>query len=295
MDMKAMGASVVVVLAVLLLHGQCEASDIFVELGGVVVGEAEAFSRRTNIGSEGWIIKPTEVSAVDTANGGPIISSARGGAYIQGLPNTDAGFEPLVGPSVEYDLLISTPGTYQLFLRWDGADLRSQENDSLFADIIQLKDGPGGVADHVQFSGRNDPNDPQGLLPDGSFATTPWDGMGGAEVSNAAGLPRGPVTWTFPRPGIYTLRLGVREDGAAVDAFVLQLTSLVPPTGTGPPTSAAFIKGDVDMDGDVDFADIPAFISVLQSGVFQIEADCDCSTVVDFADIPAFIAILQGQ
>ena len=55
------------------------------------------------------------------------------------------------------------------------------------------------------------------------------------------------------------------------------------------------IAGDVDMDGDVDFADIPAFISVLQSGVFQVEADCDCSTFVDFADIPAFIAILQGQ
>jgi len=55
------------------------------------------------------------------------------------------------------------------------------------------------------------------------------------------------------------------------------------------------VKGDVDMDGDVDFADIPAFIAVLQSGVFQAEADCDCSTAVDFADIPAFIAILQGQ
>ena len=54
-------------------------------------------------------------------------------------------------------------------------------------------------------------------------------------------------------------------------------------------------KGDVDMDGDVDFDDIPPFIAVLQSGVFQAEADCDCSTVVDFADIPAFIEILQGQ
>ena len=54
-------------------------------------------------------------------------------------------------------------------------------------------------------------------------------------------------------------------------------------------------KGDVDMDGDVDFDDIPPFIAVLQSGVFQAEADCDCSTDVDFADIPAFIEILQQQ
>ena len=55
------------------------------------------------------------------------------------------------------------------------------------------------------------------------------------------------------------------------------------------------LKGDVDMDGDVDFDDIPPFIAVLQSGVFQAEADCDCSTDVDFADIPAFINILQQQ
>ena len=59
--------------------------------------------------------------------------------------------------------------------------------------------------------------------------------------------------------------------------------------------TAPVFKGDVDMDEDVDFADIPSFIAVLQSGVFQAEADCNCDTLVDFADIPAFIAILQGQ
>ena len=55
------------------------------------------------------------------------------------------------------------------------------------------------------------------------------------------------------------------------------------------------LKGDVDMDGDIDFADIGPFIAALQSGVFQAEADVDCSTVVDFADIPAFIELLQEQ
>ncbi len=54
------------------------------------------------------------------------------------------------------------------------------------------------------------------------------------------------------------------------------------------------LKGDVDLSGAVDFSDIPAFITVLQSGGFQAEADCDCSTAVDFSDIPAFITILQG-
>ena len=55
------------------------------------------------------------------------------------------------------------------------------------------------------------------------------------------------------------------------------------------------LKGDVDMNGVVDFADIPPFVAILQSGVFQAEADCDCSTVVDFADIPPFIQLLIQQ
>ena len=61
------------------------------------------------------------------------------------------------------------------------------------------------------------------------------------------------------------------------------------------PLGETALKGDADLDGDVDFADIPAFIAILQSGIFQAEADCDCNLVVDFLDIPAFIAILSGQ
>lgn len=68
--------------------------------------------------------------------------------------------------------------------------------------------------------------------------------------------------------------------------FDLQFSLTEPDTGG--------LKGDVDLSGVVDFADIPAFIAVLQGGGFQVEADCDCSGVVDFADIPAFIMILQG-
>ena len=68
-----------------------------------------------------------------------------------------------------------------------------------------------------------------------------------------------------------------------------------PPVLSVVAATAGVLKGDVDMDGDVDFDDIPAFIAILQSGTFQAEADTDCSTVVDFADIPSFIAILIAQ
>jgi hypothetical protein len=132
-------------------------------------------------------------------------------------------------------------------------------------------------------------------LPDGNFATLAWSGSGGAEANNASGSPIASAVWDFNRQGIYTLRLSVREDGAAVDAFVLQLASLPPPTGNGPASSATVKKGDVDTDGDVDFADIEPFISVLQQGTFRVGADCDCSSDVDFSDIPAFIIILRNQ
>jgi len=54
------------------------------------------------------------------------------------------------------------------------------------------------------------------------------------------------------------------------------------------------VKGDVNMDGSVTFADIPPFIAALQTGEFQAEADVNCSERVDFADIPPFISILQN-
>ncbi len=238
MRMTVLTASFFSALAVSLLLGQCEASDVYLESGGQVVAEAEAFSRRTDVGSSGWVVRPNENSAVDTANGGSMIANARENAYIQALPNEDDFFAPFLGPSVEYDLDIKTLGTYQLYLRWDGDGFRQPENDSLYADVVQLKDGLDGIADHFQFSGRNSPNDPLNLLPDGDFATTPWDGLGGFEADNAAGTPRGPATWDITSPGLYTLRLGVREDGAAVDAFSFQLANLAPPTGFGPATSA---------------------------------------------------------
>jgi hypothetical protein len=79
------------------------------------------------------------------------------------------------------------------------------------------------------------------------------------------------------------------EDIPGAQQQILQMTV------TYDVVDATVLKGDVNLDGAVDFDDIPAFITVLQSGVFQAEADCDCSTVVDFSDIPAFISILQSQ
>ena len=85
--------------------------------------------------------------------------------------------------------------------------------------------------------------------------------------------------------GIDDLIIGAYRFDEAGESYVVFGRAAVPDV----------LKGDVDMDGDIDFSGIAPFIAVLQSGVFQAEADVDCSTVVDFADIPAFIALLQQQ
>ena len=58
--------------------------------------------------------------------------------------------------------------------------------------------------------------------------------------------------------------------------------------------SQIFILGDCNQDGAVTFADIPAFIAILQAGTFLDEADCNRDGFVNFSDIPVFIAILQA-
>lgn len=53
--------------------------------------------------------------------------------------------------------------------------------------------------------------------------------------------------------------------------------------------------GDINMDGLVDFSDIPPFIALLTSGGYHFEADCNLDGEVDFSDIPPFIFILINQ
>ena len=55
-----------------------------------------------------------------------------------------------------------------------------------------------------------------------------------------------------------------------------------------------FLVGDVDRNQTVDFLDIAPFISLLTSGVFQVEADIDDNGAVNFLDIAPFIQILTG-
>ena len=61
------------------------------------------------------------------------------------------------------------------------------------------------------------------------------------------------------------------------------------------PITSTVLKGDVDLNGTVEFLDIQPFIGVLTANGDQAEADCDCNGVVNFLDIQSFIDILASQ
>ncbi len=55
------------------------------------------------------------------------------------------------------------------------------------------------------------------------------------------------------------------------------------------------VRGDVNLDGVVDFLDIAPFVAILTNGGFQAEADINLDIEVTFSDIFPFITILTDQ
>jgi hypothetical protein len=173
----------------------------------------------------------------------PICTRAAG-KYIQSLPdagqnkNTDAS---VVGtePYVDYKVFIKTAGTYRLYLRfggWDGA------SDSIYAQILEFKKSNGGPGpDWYRYIGIVNPPDDTTIvdfdLVKDSTTGGPAKGWNGdAEPNGIDGGPAGEVAANFAvtNPGVYTVRISQREDGSAVDAILLQLSSLPEPTTPGP-------------------------------------------------------------
>jgi cysteine-rich repeat protein len=198
---------------------------------GQFVIQAESFSVRTPSGTTAWIRVPEENPGFPSQ-----FANFLGTGYIQALPDAAVAQTPLQLPSVEYKVCVKTPGTYRLYVRWDAFD---DNSDTFYARIAELNDGPGGtIADWYRYVRIQDTL---------NFATLPWSGLGGAERSDSPFSDgETPVTWNIPNPGVYTVKFDMREDGAAIDAFVLQLVGLTAPTGNGP---AVTLVGDASSCG----------------------------------------------
>ena len=59
--------------------------------------------------------------------------------------------------------------------------------------------------------------------------------------------------------------------------------------------TSSVLLGDCNLDGEVRFNDVPAFVTVLLSRSFLSQADCNQDGEVRFDDVPAFVDILLGR
>jgi len=213
------------------------------ESGGRVLVEAEHFDVRTaNADGHIWQLMPDESGMPFTpADAG--FANARGGQYMQSQSDVAGGGTnynssiAVVGqdPHLDFKVQISNPGQYRLYIRWGGYDGSS---DSMYAQILEVRTTVGGAGpDWYRYVGNN-AND---------FDSQPWNGSGAPSTDAANRIGGGggevPAVWNLTA-GTYTIRLGMREDGSAVDAICLQFASLPPPTNPGPAESFTTTAAD---------------------------------------------------
>ncbi|HSH09461.1 MAG TPA: serine/threonine-protein kinase [Oceanipulchritudo sp.] len=136
------------------------------------------------------------------------------------------GFDP-TNCRVDYKLRITQPGTYRLYLKFNG---HNHFSDSISARIRELKDGFGGeIADFYGLTKLGFYNRRKNF-PNRTFDIE-WDSTGYFEhpFGVAYYKNRFPVEWTITEPGDYTLEFMETESGVALDRFVFQLNTLPEP------------------------------------------------------------------
>ena len=208
-----------------------------------------------------------------------------------GFADLDNGDNPSGEASVTWT--VSTAGQTDLNLSFDIAAMGNFEASDTLTFTASFD---GGAAETLVTSSFEDTPDGDMFtytLDDGSLAIAPFSDdmfindpfvVDGQLVINEL------QTFTFPITGTgsqLTLTLNYATNGSAEPVAIDNVS--VTSGGGG------VLKGDVNMDGVVDFFDIQPFIDVLSGGGSQAEADVDCNGVVDFFDIQPFINVLAGN
>jgi glucose/arabinose dehydrogenase len=194
-----------------LFAGLLPSNQPYTFTGGFVTGEAENYHGKTpSAVDQGWREIPTQ--AVVPA--GVTFDNPSGGLAMQ-VPNVN-GTNPVNyadGPYIDYFINVPGPGTYQLFLVWDGYDTAS---DSIYAGFT----GGSGITPSTWYQ--------DGGHVTSNFPQQGWDGAGESGANNGSPA-QNPMNFTFLSGGNFTLRIVAREDGVALDRWRLQLASMPDP------------------------------------------------------------------
>ncbi len=235
----------------LYLAGLNTRAAVYKEVGGVVCIEAIHYDYRNFEATDAPIphhfhVVPDEDGVTTAAHPwgdthSPDYANSRTGHYLQILPdaganngncptcpNENVGFPPYA----EYKVQITTVGVYQLYLRqmgWDGA------SDSFFGQILEFAP-PGPGPNFYRYAPNPDSPDFDMLLndPNDTSTTQGWSGYAAPSPVVNGGGGEVKALYNITTPGLYSIRLSQREDGAGVDGVLLQLASLAPPVGSAP-------------------------------------------------------------
>jgi len=187
--------------------------------------EAEDYSNRVSTDKGSWwevdgkknnFIEGPKVNEVASSFIGNVRNNymmVLGSVNIGDIEPTDSSYD---GPFLDYKILIKKPGEYNLHLRWIGRD---NGTDSVYAFILKPDNSllVGSGPNYFLFHGRTWE----------VYGDWIWDNEGlQNRISCAyAGRPDF-ASWYISEPGIYTIRLALREIETAVDALVFQTSNL---------------------------------------------------------------------
>jgi hypothetical protein len=245
--------SLIGALASVILTGARAAQ--FVETNGQVVIEAEHFTGITQGADHPWVVVPDEAPFSAGGTNAAYIN-ARAGRFMQVQPD-DGGNKgndiSLVGTPayLEYQVKLTTVGEYQLYLRvngWDGG------SDSVYAELFSNGQRlPAPNPGWYRYGGLLPTTLPLdfGPLRNNPTDATPIGWTGYAAPEHVDGTDSDvPAVFTISQSGTYTIRISQREDGTALDALILQLSSMDPPGNAGPQESA--VEGQLILNHPTD-------------------------------------------
>ena len=214
----------------------------------------------------------------------------RFGISVSGASDVNGdGFDDLIVGAYQDDNNGTDSGSARVLSGFDGSFLYNFDGDSAGDEFGWSVSGVGdvngdGIADLIVGARRDEKN---GI---NSGAARVLSGSDGSVIYNFEGDS------TDDRFGFSVSGAGdVNGDG--VSDFIVGANSQVANIGSYAVVfvSQITILGDCNLDGEVTFFDIAAFIAVLQAGDFLEQADTNVDGEVNFSDIAPFIAILQGQ
>ncbi len=123
------------------------------------------------------------------------------------------------GPCADYKIEIENQGIYNLFIRWNG---RNDASDSLYTYLLNSEGmpltgaGPNFFTFHQYYSG-----------------DWKWDNRGvqNSTYVSGVGYPHY-ARWNITTPGIYTIRIAMRENEVAVDTILFQTSNISAPSSS---------------------------------------------------------------